>query len=595
MITLLVETLAIAAAFFSLASLFKNLEASQIRQHLCIQFLFLVTITLDLLIKFIRSDYLLNYVYEHSHSSLPWFFKIAALWSGQEGSTLVFFVFTQGVFIFFFLLRQSSSTAKFYKSPLIYKSVIFQFILMNIYILTSDLFTMNLPFVPTEGTDLNPLLKDYAMTYHPPLLLAGQAGFFTVSILALIQRVGNKSLNDNSLLACNYLSVGVLTLGITFGSMWAYHVLGWGGYWYWDPVENISLIPWLLGLSLLHTNSTQTPHFSFIWPILLIGMIIVRSDSLISVHSFAQNINNQPVLITMFLSSVLTSIWVFISEKNKEKQTALSFKSVGAYSLASIASILIIALVAPILYTFLSKQSAHLSAQFYNKTIPPIILSAFAFISARRLSKNFAIFFSIICFYAFYNYTSSMLSLILIVLIIALSISTKPFSRRFFIHQMVLTTILLITAHSLFKKEVEILTPIEKQNIVENYTILSLKPFETPGEFNTSNIVYPFVFTYKDLFNKKHTIEIFPYQEIHPQSNMWTSKMDFKKGIFDEYCFTLGDKTNNNHIYLTIYYNPLVRLIWAMGIVFSIYFIVRSAALLLPKAILRYNRTSQTS
>ena len=210
MIIILIETLAIAAAFFSLACLFKKQEAHEIKKHLLLQFLFLLVITIDLLIKFITSDYLVNYVYEHSHSTLPWFFKIAALWSGQEGSTLLFFVFTQGFFLLFFILKPTYKTEQLYSKPIIYKSVILQFTLMNIYILSSELLLINVPFVPIEGTDLNPLLKDYAMTYHPPLLLAGQAGFFTVSILALLQKPIVKKQSSNTLFACSYLLYDVI-------------------------------------------------------------------------------------------------------------------------------------------------------------------------------------------------------------------------------------------------------------------------------------------------------------------------------------------------------------------------------------------------
>ena len=246
MIILLLETLLIASTFYTIFQLFLPQSYKTLTQNVQRHFILLLILFCYIVTSFLNSNFILNYVYEHSHSTLPWFFKVAAVWSGQEGSTLIFFIFAQGSFLLSCIFMCPTQKNLLSQNQVLIKYILFQVILMTGYIITSDLFALNIPYVPNEGTDLNPLLQNYAMTYHPPFLLAGQAGFFAISILSSLN--SQTSLHQTSVLfnKITYLSLGILTLGITFGSMWAYNVLGWGGYWYWDPVENISLIPWLL-------------------------------------------------------------------------------------------------------------------------------------------------------------------------------------------------------------------------------------------------------------------------------------------------------------------------------------------------------------
>ena len=589
MIILLLETLLIASTFYSIFQLLMPQSYKTLTQNVQRHFILLVILFFYIVTSFLNSNFILNYVFEHSHSTLPWFFKVAAVWSGQEGSTLLFFIFAQGSFLLACIFMCPTQKNLLSQNQVLMKYILFQVILMTAYIITSDLFALNIPFVPHEGTDLNPLLQNYAMTYHPPFLLAGQAGFFAVSILSSLN--SQTSLHRTGMLfnKITYLSLGILTLGITFGSMWAYNVLGWGGYWYWDPVENISLIPWLLGFALLHTTPSRRTIYNLIWAIILTGMLIVRSDSLISVHSFAQNINNQGVLLALILSSIAYGAFDLYKNYHFHLQLNTHSKNIGAWTLLSLGIIIFLALVLPIFYTFISERSAHLSENFYKTLLPPLLVSALAFVVIRKISFKLAYLGSFLTALCFYYFDYSILHIILLILLAIVSLSTQPWSSKTYIHHALIFTILLMTMHASFSQEYNILTHIGKYQPVGPYHLYSLEPKEVPGEFGTTKIIYPFIFKYKNFFNQNEKIEIYPYQEVHHRSNMWTSQMGFSKGIFDEFTFTLGEKTSNSKIYLSIHFNPFVRIIWLIGVLFGMYLVIDSLRLLLPRAALRYN------
>lgn len=589
MIVLLFETFAMTCLLYSSISLFQGQCFFSVRKLVLLNFLALSVIAIYLLYCFLQSHYLLNYVFEHSDISLPWYFKVAALWSGQEGSTLVFFILTQGILLIFLYSSTHSQQQYLQTQPYLLKLVLANVILMNTYCLSGKLLFLNLPFVPTAGSDLNPLLKDYAMTYHPPLLLAGQAGFFTISLLSLLP-LSTDQISFQYLKIFTYATLSVLTMGITFGSMWAYHVLGWGGYWFWDPVENISLLPWLFGLALLHTRTKLGHLYFFIWPALLIGMLIVRSDSLISVHSFAQNVSNQGVFSLLIIVNLSYGIKVLFNRGFGSSQYFPSIKSVAAGSLAGIGFIIFFALTIPIIYSYLSDQSAHLGEEFYKKILPPILVSTFAYALTQKWGHKISIFATALSFYLFFGTHMTLAQSLLLGLLLALALANKVWNRHLFAHIITLVTLLLISLHAYYSYSFEILMPIGKIKKEGSIELALQEPYEVEGDFNTKKVIYPFVLSYHDIFQRKQTVQITPFQEIHPLQNMWTSKMYSLPGIFDEYCFMLGERTTSELIYLSVHYNPLVRLIWLTGLFISYYFALISFQSLLHHRKIRYTR-----
>ena len=202
--------------------------------------------------SFATDDFTLEYVAAHSNSQLPTFFKVAATWGGHEGSIL-FWLFTLSLWLvaFAFFSRKNDRTFSAQTLSLLGLICLGFAIFILFY---SNPFGRAFP-APAEGRDLNPMLQDIGLIFHPPLLYVGYVGFavnFAMSISALIFNRSAQVI-ARAMRAWVLVSWLFLTLGIVLGAWWAYYELGWGGWWFWDPVENASLMPWLLGLALLHS------------------------------------------------------------------------------------------------------------------------------------------------------------------------------------------------------------------------------------------------------------------------------------------------------------------------------------------------------
>lgn len=265
----------------------------------------------------LSNDFSVLYVAQNSSSELPAFYRFSALWGAHEGSILLWI---------FLLSFWSTLVVSIYKKQLPGKLLsyvlgILGFInagLLLFLLSTSNPFRRLLPNFPTQGQELNPLLQDIGLAIHPPMLYLGYVGFGVVFAFALTGLLCNK-LNKEWLSAMRTitaLAFSFLTLGITLGSWWAYRELGWGGWWFWDPVENASFLPWLTGVALLHILILNEKQNTFKgWMVLLsicafslslMGTFLVRSGILTSVHAFA-NDPGRGVFLLAFLVLVIGS------------------------------------------------------------------------------------------------------------------------------------------------------------------------------------------------------------------------------------------------------------------------------------------------
>ncbi|MDP5031764.1 heme lyase CcmF/NrfE family subunit [Paraglaciecola sp.] len=248
---------------------------------------------------FLHDDFTLAYVANTSNSTLPIYYKITAVWGGHEGSFLlwvmIFSIWTVAVAIF-----SKAIPARMVARVLaILGAVGCGFYLFML--LTSNPFDRLLPFFPIDGKDLNPLLQDFGMIIHPPMLYMGYVGFSVAFAFALAALISGEL--DSTWARWSrpwtIAAWSFLTIGIALGSWWAYYELGWGGWWFWDPVENASFMPWLVGTALLHSLAVTEKRKVFkAWTVLLaiaafslslLGTFLVRSGILVSVHSFASD------------------------------------------------------------------------------------------------------------------------------------------------------------------------------------------------------------------------------------------------------------------------------------------------------------------
>lgn len=328
---------------------------------------FLSAAFLTLIMAFVLCDFSLLLVSLHDHTELPWYYRMAASWGNHEGSLLLFVLILSSMAV----AQAIFLNDPFFRARTLTSQGLLIFLFLLFLIISSNPFTP-LPFSLMEGKSLNPLLQDRGLLSHPPLLYIGYVGFsapFSMAIAALWGR------EDGQMWArltrpWALFSWSFLTAGITLGSWWAYYELGWGGWWFWDPVENASLMPWLAGTALLHTLRTeQLYRWNLFLSLLtfglsLLGTFLVRSGLITSIHSFAQD-PERGLYILCLLSLIMGTaflIWLWRAPRLQSIPLLLISRQ-GALLMNSM--ILCVGLMTVILGTFYPL----LSEFFWGKTV----------------------------------------------------------------------------------------------------------------------------------------------------------------------------------------------------------------------------------
>ena len=344
----------------------------------------------------ITDNFSVAYIASHSNSDLPTFYKISSIWSAHEGSMFLWILFLAA---WGFLFNRSVDNEVALK-PLsigIISIVLVGF--LSFLLLTSNPFETILPFGPPNGADINPVLQDPALAIHPPTLYLGYVGFvipFACALAFLIN--GNTEINWEELVRKWSVSAWIfLTLGITLGSWWAYYELGWGGYWFWDPVENVALMPWLAATAFLHSISVSVKSSNLrIWTILLsisvfslslFGAFIVRSGIIDSVHSFANDPQRGLYLLAFIGTIIFTSMILFVirlpmirSAGSIKAFSKESFISINNILFGSLVFSIMLGVTYPLVYEFFFDQKISVGAPFYNAIFIPIVVIASIFL-----------------------------------------------------------------------------------------------------------------------------------------------------------------------------------------------------------------------
>ncbi len=356
-----------------------------------LQLFFVVVSFLALVISFIISDFSNETVFNNSHTTKPLFYKISGTWGNHEGSLLLWLLVLT-LFIFIFLLRTKNQPIKYKILTLVFQQIIIIGFFLFL-ILTSNPFNYLFP-VPNEGLGLNPILQDPALAIHPPILYLGYVGssiIFSSALAATTLKMvsTNWAIHIKKWVLISWI---FLTLGILLGSIWAYYELGWGGFWFWDPVENVSLMPWLALTTLLHCILVlERKDILTSWVIILsiatftlsmCGTFLVRSGILNSVHTFA----NDPerglfILIFLFTLISLSLLIFFVFQKPGQNNQAnffwLSKETsilINNWFMMYFLSVVLIGTVYPIFLDVISSQKISVGPPFYHKLIIPFLI-----------------------------------------------------------------------------------------------------------------------------------------------------------------------------------------------------------------------------
>ncbi|ELY3760069.1 heme lyase CcmF/NrfE family subunit [Cronobacter universalis] len=265
----------------------------------CALFACLLGAFLILVHAFVVNDFTVLYVASNSNTELPVWYRVAATWGAHEGSLLLWVLLMGAWTLAVAMFSRAMPQEAIARVLSVMGGINFCFLLF--ILLTSNPFTRTLPEYPIEGRDLNPLLQDIGLIFHPPLLYMGYVGFSVAFAFAVASLLTGRLDTAWARWSRPWTQAAwvFLTIGIVLGSAWAYYELGWGGWWFWDPVENASLMPWLAGTALMHSLAVTEKRGSFrAWTVLLaitafslclLGTFLVRSGVLVSVHAFASD------------------------------------------------------------------------------------------------------------------------------------------------------------------------------------------------------------------------------------------------------------------------------------------------------------------
>jgi cytochrome c-type biogenesis protein CcmF len=339
------------------------------------------------------------YIAQHSNSLLPNFYKITSIWSAHEGSMYLWIVFLclWGFLYSYFVSPEDELKAKALGIISLIAVGFLSFLLF-----TSNPFETILPVAPIDGADINPVLQDPALAIHPPTLYLGYVGFVIAfaNAISFLLNGDNKIKWEDSVRIWSISAWVFLTVGIALGSWWAYYELGWGGYWFWDPVENVALMPWLAATAFIHSLSVSSKSKLLrIWTILLsimvfslslFGAFIVRSGIIDSVHSFANDPERGLYLLSFAGILVVLSLAIFsyrlpslISNKNIVSFSKESFISINNIIFGTLIFSTMLGILYPLIYEYLYLQKISVGAPFYNAIFVPstILASLFLFFS----------------------------------------------------------------------------------------------------------------------------------------------------------------------------------------------------------------------
>ena len=576
-----------------------------LNELLFFKFFFALLSFFSLIVLFINSEFSNETVLNNSHISKPLFYKISGTWGNHEGSLLLWLLILT-FFAFFYFLKSKNRPTDERLLTIMFQEVIilgFLFFLLK----ASNPFNIIYP-VPKEGLGLNPILQDPLLAIHPPVLYLG---YVTTSIVFSSSLAGLIKGNINNLWAKDikkwvFISWTFLTLGILLGSIWAYYELGWGGFWFWAPVENISLMPWLSLTALVHcVLALEKRSILHSWTVILsiitftlgiCGTFLVRSGILNSVHTFANDPERGLYILFFLFFLIFLSVFIYfiyedkfeLNNKNLNLYTKETSIILNNWFVMYFLSVILIGTVYPIFLEVLSNEKISVGPPFFNKLIIPFLIPFLIFMSIGpnlKWIKN--------------NYFSKKLKLIIIFI---LSIILSTLVSKFFGNTALNITILLaasfylfiITIKDLIKKGFKnysqtishfgfsllvlsiLLNSIFSNEITSNMRvgdeikfsdkIIKLQKLENTTEANFLKLIAYFKIEEKN----KTELVLEPEIRIYDKPETITSEAAIKTDIFKDRFLVINLVKENEYLNVRYQEKPFMLWIWISAIIISL-------------------------
>ena len=577
-----------------------NILLSASRLHFPILFISFIC----LIITFIGEDYSLDYVAKNSNSNLPLIYKISAAWAGHEGSMLLWCVVSS----FWMLLasKYSSDLPESLRTNFLTIMGILNLGFLLFVVATSNPFARNLS-VPIDGGDLNPLLQDFGLIIHPPMLYMGYVGLsvvFSFAVACCFEEEFKKEWAQ-WLRPWVLASWAFLTLGISLGSWWAYYELGWGGWWFWDPVENASFMPWLMATALIHSVIASGEKGMFkSWTILLsiftfslslLGTFLVRSGILISVHSFASD-PSRGIFILLMLAMLIgggLAAYTMNSKKFIDDNELKIFSKEGFFLLNNILLVtatftILLGTMYPLILDILGLEKISVGVPYYNAVfiplmIPLIFLVGYVPILFSRISKNKQMFqlliifltslvlsllFSINSILYFIGFFSAVWIIMNIFFDLFLytknSVRLKSRMGMYFAHFGLAIFILGASISENTKIEKELVLSIGETTRIGSFDY-TLNKLEEQKSVNYDAIIASVLVSKNDSF----VAEIKPEKRLYHSSESAMTEAGIYAKLDRDLYVSLGNMIDDNKWSLRVYDKPFIRFIW-IGTIFMI-------------------------
>jgi len=598
----------LGCSFLILFFSFKNLRDStnfdnKLLYFTFLQLLFVIVSFLGLIISFVNSDFSNSTVFNHSHTTKPLFYKISGTWGNHEGSLLLWLLVLT-LFIFLFLISSKKQPKKYRVLTLLFQQIIIIGFLIFL-IQTSNPFAYIYP-VPIEGLGLNPILQDPALAIHPPILYLGYVGSSIIfsSVLAAsstnyVSKEWAKHIKQWILISWIFL-----TLGILLGSIWAYYELGWGGFWFWDPVENVSLMPWLALTTLFHCVLVLEKKLLLTsWVVILSiatftlsmsGTFLVRSGILNSVHTFANDPERGLYILIFLFTLIFLSLFVFFflhktDEKNTNSFFWLSKETsilINNWFMMYFLAVVLIGTIYPIFLDVLSSQKISVGPPFYHKLIIPFLIP---FLLAMAIGPKLKWIKSDLQnkFYLFSLLAISLLLSFLIIRILEISflVNTILFTSAFYLFFITLRDFFIKgfknlaqnTAHFGFSLLIlsilfnnflstEVITNLKiGETYKSNELSINFEKIEKKKRQNFETIIGKF-----NVKSDNELVEILnPELRVYNQPNIVTSEADIKTNLWSDKFMTMNLVQNQEYFNIRYQIKPFMIWIWFSVIIIS--------------------------
>jgi len=569
------------------------------------QFIFTLIAYVLMTIAFGISDFSIAYVAANSHPSLPLMYRLTAVWGAHEGSILLWiFILNIWTVAFSFISRKSTAqhpTMQDTRTLTLAVLGIISLCFLCFLLLTSN------PFLATSepqmGRDLNPLLQDPGFVIHPPMLYTGYVGFSVAFAITLAALITGKLDSAWAHITRRFALAAwcFLTLGITLGSWWAYRVLGWGGFWFWDPVENASLLPWLSGTALIHVlilceKRDAAKGWAALLAIIcfalsLLGTFLVRSGVLVSAHTFA----NDParglfllILLAIVTTAALAVYVARIPQFTVIKAPAFSWLS-REMALLLNSALLFVAMTTilfgtlyPLILDALHLGTISVGAPYFNMVMMPLVMIVMACMglgallhwqqqSVKQLWRQTwkKLLISIVSAIAILWGVTGSLDITAIIsmslsfwILLSVKNSIRFYPGMSLAHIGFAVLVIGIMLSSVLNQEREVRIQPGDHAFIGPYQFNFLNTKGVNGS-NYRGIQAEFEVTK----NRHHIINMYPEKRIYTVREMVMSKVDIHPGIFRDLYIALGEPLDDTHWSVRIYYKPFVRWIWFGGMI----------------------------